>query len=203
MNRNDVLARVIGTVGALVVSVAVASCGGAAAPTAAAPAPAAPAAAEQQFNDADVQFAQSMIPHHQQAVQMAELAADRADNAEVTALAEQIRGAQDPEVATLTGFLRSWNAEVPDAAMTGMEHGAGGMAGMMTPEQLTELSEASGAEFDRMFLEMMIAHHESAVADAQREQGAGLNAAAKALAGQIATVQAEELGRMQELLQNL
>jgi uncharacterized protein (DUF305 family) len=209
MTRKDVLLRVVAATGATVLSVALTACGGTATPSASGPAPGAPSAAEagQQFNDADVQFAQTMIPHHRQAVEMAELAADRAQSPEVIALAEQIKGAQDPEIATLTGFLQDWRAEVPTAdatgGMPGMDHGEGGMPGMMTPGQMTDLSAAGGAEFDRMFLQMMVAHHESAVTDAQREQSAGVNPAAKELAGRIATAQTEEIGRMQQLLQGL
>jgi uncharacterized protein (DUF305 family) len=207
MTRNKVLVRVVGATGAVVLSLALSACGGSSAPAASGSAPAASAAAEadQQFNDADVQFAQMMIPHHRQAVQMAELAPDRAQNPDVKALAEQIKGAQDPEIATLTGFLEDWGAEVPaDDAMRGMEGmDHSGMSGMMTPEQMTELANASGADFDRMFLEMMVGHHQSAVSDAEREQADGVNPGAKALAGEIVKTQSEEISRMQESLQAL
>jgi uncharacterized protein (DUF305 family) len=207
MTRSKALVRLGGATGAVVLSLALSACGDTSAPAATGSAPAASSAAEagQQFNDADVQFAQMMIPHHRQAVQMAELASERAQSPDVKALAEQIKGAQDPEIATLTGFLEDWGAEVPaeDAmgGMEGMDHS--GMSGMMTPEQLTELSNASGAEFDRMFLEMMVGHHQSAVSEAEREQSEGVNPEAKALAGEIAKTQSEEISRMQELLQAL
>jgi uncharacterized protein (DUF305 family) len=154
-----------------------------------------------EHNDADIRFAQMMIPHHQQAVEMAELAADRADSQPVTDLAEQIRAAQDPEIATLTGFLQAWGAEVPadGGSMAGMDHG--GMAGMTTPEQMDQLEAASGPEFDTMFLQMMIAHHEGAIADAQTELAEGSNPQAKELAQQIVDDQRAEIAQMQQLLQ--
>lgn len=205
MSREKALARVALGAGAIVLSLALSACGGTSTPAATGSAPAAPSSAQaaQQFNDADVQFAQMMIPHHRQAIQMAELAPDRAQSADVKALAEQIMGAQEPEIATLTGFLQAWGAEVPadDSmnGMAGMDHS--GMSGMMTPEQLTELSNASGAEFDRMFLEMMVVHHQSAVAEAEAELSDGINPDAKALATDIVKAQNAEISRMQELLQ--
>lgn len=158
-------------------------------------------------NDADVRFAQMMIPHHQQAVEMADIATDRATSAEVKDLAAQIRSAQDPEIATMTGFLQTWGAEIPEPApmggmdhgnMTGMDHS--GMPGMMTPEQMEQLRNASGATFDTMFLQMMVAHHEGAVSDAQRELAEGTNPEAKTLATQIIDSQSAEITRMQQLL---
>lgn len=77
------------------------------------------------------------------------------------------------------------------------------MSGMMTPEQMGQLSSTSGAAFDRMFLQMMIAHHQSAVSDAQKEQAEGVNDQAKALASNIVTSQTEEIKRMQQLRQTL
>ena len=70
------------------------------------------AEASSQFNDADVAFATDMIPHHQQAVQMAELAADRAGSDQVRQLAEDIEAAQGPEIDTMTGWLDDWGQEV-------------------------------------------------------------------------------------------
>jgi uncharacterized protein (DUF305 family) len=202
--------------GALVLSLALAACGANTgtttnpAPTGA-PIPATAQAAKQ-FNDADVRFAQMMIPHHQQAIAMADLAADRAQSPNVKTLAQQIKSEQDPEIQTLTGFLQDWGAAVPtgnDAmgGMAGMDHGDmnhGGpaaMPGMMAPEQMGQLSSANGTAFDRMFLQMMIAHHQGAVADAQQEQSAGVSQQAKALASNIVAAQTQEIKHMQQLLQ--
>ncbi|GAA1380084.1 DUF305 domain-containing protein [Catellatospora chokoriensis] len=152
------------------------------------------------FNDADVAFAQGMIPHHQQAVRMAQLAATRAADPEVKALAEQIRAAQDPEIATMTGWLRTWQRPT---AMPGHETGHQGMPGMMSDAQLATLEAASGRDFDRMFSELMIAHHEGAVTMAQQELANGANPAAKELAQRIVTAQQAEIATMKALLARL
>lgn len=163
----------------------------------------APAEAGQadEFNDADVTFAQSMIPHHRQAVEMAQLADDRAADPEIKKLAEQIEKAQDPEIKTMTGWLKEWGepTEMPD--MDGMDHP--GMSGMMSEEDMKELESAQGAEFDRAFAEMMIEHHEGAIAMAEDEQKNGENADAKKLAGAIVEGQSAEVEKFQDILDRL
>ena len=199
--------------GLLALSLALTGCGNTATapadPASVGPAPASSAGAQAgaQFNDADVAFAQMMIPHHREAVEMADLAADRAQSPEVKSLAEQISAAQEPEITQLTGFLEAWGAEVPDDdSMAGMDHG--GMSGMpsmpampgaMSPEQMEQLRNAKGAAFDRMFLTMMIEHHQGAVTTAQREVDQGSNPDAKQLARKIVADQTAEISRMQEL----
>ena len=204
--------------GALALSLILSGCGGGSTTTApastggatsaAVPSSASPATAvSAQHNDADVEFAQMMIPHHQQAIAMAEIAVARAQRAEVTSLAEQIRTAQGPEITQLTGFLTAWGASVPttgvsagmnDSGMTGMNGPT--MPGMMTDAQMNELRNASGAAFDTMFLQMMIEHHRGAVTDAQREVDNGSNPEATQLATKIVADQTAEIGRMQQLL---
>jgi uncharacterized protein (DUF305 family) len=192
--------------GLLVLSLALAGCGDATtAPAGPAPASSAAAQANAQFNEADVAFAQMMIPHHREAVEMAELAADRAQNPEVKALAEQIRTAQEPEITQLTGFLTAWGAEVPTAdSMAGMNHSntsnMPAMPGSMTPEQMEQLRTATGAGFDPMFLAMMIEHHRDAITEAQREVEQGSNPDAKQLAERIVADQTAEISRMQQVL---
>lgn len=155
------------------------------------------------FNDADVQFAQMMIPHHQQAVEMATLAETRAADPEVKTLAAQIKAAQDPEIATMTGWLTSWGR--PTAAPTG--HGMpgmpSGMPGMMPPQEMTKLKSSTGEAFDRMFTSMMIAHHQGAIQMAEDEQANGSNPQAKALAGQIEKTQTAEVATLQKILDRL
>jgi uncharacterized protein (DUF305 family) len=196
--------------GLLALSLGLAGCGDATtAPAAPAPAgAAAPSSAAAQvdepFNEADVAFAQMMIPHHREAVEMAELAVDRAQNPEVKTLAEGIRAAQEPEIAQLTGLLNAWGAEVPAAgSMAGMDHsnnsGMSAMPGAMTPAQMEQLRTATGAEFDQMFLTMMVEHHQGAVAMAQREAEQGGNRDAQQLAEKIVADQNAEIGRMQQL----
>jgi uncharacterized protein (DUF305 family) len=190
-------------VGVLSLALALSACGGSAAPTgstAASEAPAsAPADAGAQHNEADVRFAQMMIPHHRQALEMAGVALQRTQNAEVRALAEQIQSAQDPEITILSGYLEAWGAAPADDTMAGMDHS--GMSGMMGQGEMDALAGASGAAFDTMFLEMMIVHHEGAIADAQREMAEGANPQAKDLAAQIVSSQTAELDQMRQLLQ--
>jgi uncharacterized protein (DUF305 family) len=198
--------------GAVALALALSACAGEAAPPAAAPTGAtqgAPAQADvsAEHNEADISFAQMMIPHHREAVEMAEMAVDRAENPEVKALAEQIKAAQAPEIQTLTGFLETWGADVPAeggmAGMAGMSGMAGmpGMSGMMTPEQMDEMSNTTGAAFDTMFLEMMIVHHEGAVTEAQRELAEGVNPQAKELADEVVAAQTAEIDQMQQMQQ--
>ena len=205
MSTTSTSARIGLAGGALALALALSACGGDTAPQAAtSPASAtAQAGAGAEHNDADIRFGQTMIPHHRQAVEMAELAADRAENPEVAALAERIREAQAPEIETIAGFLQAWGADVPaEGGMADMGHsGMSGMSGMTTPEQMDQMGRASGAVFDRMFLENMIAHHEGAVTDAQRELTEGVNPQAKDLASQIIAAQTAEMDQMEQMLQ--
>lgn len=147
------------------------------------------------FNDADVAFAQGMIPHHQQAVEMADLATDRASSQEVKDLAAQIKAAQDPEITNMTGWLKEWNQPTQMSGMDSMD-----MTGMMSDTQMSDLTAASGAEFDKMFLEMMIEHHNGAIEMANTEISDGKNPEAIALAKTIVKAQEAEIETMQGLV---
>lgn len=161
--------------------------------------PTAPASAVQgEHNAADVAFAKGMIPHHRQAVEMADLAPTRAESAEVKKLADEIKKAQDPEIKTLSGWLTSWGEQVP--AEGAMDHSAHGMAGMMTAEEMDKLKNSSGKAFDTAFMEMMIKHHEGAVAMAKTEKADGAFSDAKTMADAIITSQTAEITRMNNLL---
>ncbi|MFJ8935141.1 DUF305 domain-containing protein [Streptomyces sp. NPDC102365] len=155
-------------------------------------------AASGKHNAADVAFAQGMIPHHRQAVEMAELAEGRARSAEVGELAAAIKKAQGPEIRTLSGWLTSWGEDVP--AEGSMDHSAHDMGSMMTDEEMTGLENASGKTFDTAFLKLMIKHHEGAVTMAKTEQADGASVAAVRLAGRIVTAQSTEIDRMNTLL---
>lgn len=161
--------------------------------------PSASASASQgQGNAADVTFAKGMIPHHRQAIEMADLAPSRAESAEVKKLAADIKKAQDPEIRTLSGWLTSWGEEVP--AEGAMDHSMHGGGGMMTAEEMQQLKDSSGKAFDTAFMEMMIKHHEGAVEMARTEQADGAYAPAKEMAGQIITSQSAEIEQMNKLL---
>ncbi|MCQ4122652.1 DUF305 domain-containing protein [Rhodococcus tibetensis] len=165
------------------------------------------------FNDADVMFLQMMYPHHAQAVEMADMVEGRTTNPQVLDLAKNIAAAQGPEMEQMTALLAQSGLTVPstDASggMSGMNHGGpsvpagdgGGMSGMMTPEQMTDLAGKSGADFDTAWLNMMIEHHTGAIEMAQTELSDGENADAKQLATDIIGAQQAEITTMQALLQ--
>lgn len=141
-------------------------------------------------------FLQMMIPHHEQAVEMSALAPSRTQNAAVLKLASQIEAAQGPEIAQMKSWLTEWNEPL---TMDGMaDHGGG--SGMMTPEQIGALGQASGAAFDKLYLEDMIAHHEGAVEMAQQELDSGENSQVKALAQAIIDGQTKEINEMKQML---
>ncbi|MEV7871889.1 DUF305 domain-containing protein [Streptomyces sp. NPDC088124] len=154
-------------------------------------------------NGTDVSFAQAMIPHHRQAVEMADLAAGRASSAEVRMLASEIKKAQDPEIRTLSEWLTAWGEDVParDAsAADGAEHSGHSMSGMMSGDAMAELSRASGKAFDTAFLRMMVEHHEGAVEMARSERSRGAHQGARRMAGAIVASQTAEITRMNTLL---
>ncbi|MFE1962217.1 DUF305 domain-containing protein [Streptomyces sp. NPDC059479] len=153
--------------------------------------------ADAAHNAADTAFAQGMIPHHRQAIEMADLATTRGSSAEVMTLASEIKKAQDPEIKTLSGWLKGWGEQVP-AGET--DHSAHTMSGMMSEDDMSTLENASGAAFDTAFLKLMVKHHEGAVTMAKTEQSQGANRAAKDLAGRIVTSQSAEITRMNGLL---
>ncbi|MFF6783358.1 DUF305 domain-containing protein [Streptomyces sp. NPDC012510] len=154
-------------------------------------------------NAQDVSFAQGMIPHHRQALDMARLAADRAASPQVKDLAVRVEKAQDPEIKTMTGWLRSWGEGVPSGteAMPGMDHsGRAGMPGAMDDKDMDALEKASGAAFDTMFLTMMIEHHEGAVEMAETEKDKGAYGPATAMSDDIVIAQTAEIAEMNKLL---
>ncbi|KOX22740.1 MULTISPECIES: DUF305 domain-containing protein [unclassified Streptomyces] len=171
--------------------------------TAAAPgAAASPAPAPGPFNDADVMFAQMMIPHHEQALEMAELADGRAEDPGVKRLVAAIERAQGPEIRTMRAWLAGWGR--PGSAGHGGGHGSGhGMAGMMSEQDMKDLAAAGGEEFDRTFAELMIAHHEGAVAMAEDERKNGLNPTARKLADDVVRTQSAEVAELRKVLDRL
>jgi len=115
------------------------------------------------YSAADVQFMQDMIPHHHQAVQMAALVADRTNTPEIVDVAGRIDVSQEDEIAFMQQWLRDRGEPVPDPEAHHAMHTSHKMAGMATPEQMTELAASKGTAFDRLFLELMIGHHSGAV----------------------------------------
>ncbi|GGY99245.1 lipoprotein [Streptomyces olivaceoviridis] len=169
--------------------------------SAAASATATPSASATAHNAQDVSFAQGMIPHHQQALEMAKLADDRASSARVKDLASRIEKAQDPEIRTMTGWLTSWGEQVPMAGMDHSAHsGMSGMFGMMSEADMTALEKATGKDFDTKFLSMMVGHHEGAVEMATTEKEKGQYGPARTMADAIVTAQNAEIKEMKRLL---
>ncbi len=144
------------------------------------------------YSGADIMFAQMMIPHHQQAVDMGTLAETRALSPEVKKLAAQIKAEQTPEIEQMKGWLKT------DGASMHMDHDMG-MGGMLDEAEMTTLTNAKGAEFDRLYLEGMIQHHKGAIHMAQMVIDSN-NAEVNKLAHAIVTSQTEQIAFMESLL---
>jgi uncharacterized protein (DUF305 family) len=161
------------------------------------------------YSDADVEFMSMMIPHHRQALVISDLAAERADSQGVRRIASRIRDAQAPEIQAMARWLEARGEDVPapeddsvDMAeeMSGM--GMGDM-GMLTSDELLELVEADGPEFDRLFLDAMIGHHQGAVDMTEDLQSDGSDIQALEMAADINIGQTAEIGRMEDVKSSL
>lgn len=155
-------------------------------------------------NDADIMFAQMMIPHHQQAVEMSEmLLAKEGIPAQVVEFAQGVIDAQGPEIDRMNAMLEAWDQQ-PVTDSGGMDHGKmGGMSGMMSQEDMTALEEAQGTEAARLYLEQMTTHHEGAVDMARDEVADGQNPHAITLAEQVISDQEAEIAQMKQMLTGL
>ena len=152
-------------------------------------------------NRADIMFAQMMIPHHQQAIEMSDLLLAKTDiDPEVSQLARQIKAAQAPEITQMAGWLAGWG--LPAMPSTGHQMG-GGMGGMMSQADLDALERATGTEAMQLYLAGMITHHEGAIDMAEQQLDDGENPDVKELARRIITSQRAEITTMRELLANL
>ncbi|MEV4471259.1 DUF305 domain-containing protein [Nonomuraea sp. NPDC049504] len=149
------------------------------------------------FNDADVMFAQMMILHHQEAIEMANLAATRSSDSEIKTLASKIEKEQEEEIQTMKGWLSEWGKPEPTP---GMGHG---MPGGMPDEDMRKLEAAKGKEFDRLFAEQMITHHKGAIEMARTEEADGADPQAKELAKTIIATQQEEVKQLEQILKRL
>lgn len=151
--------------------------------------------ADASHNAADVMFVQGMIPHHEQAVEMADLALANTTTAPILTLATQIRAAQDPEIQTMRGWLKTWGQK--EMSMDDGGHGA--MDGMMGEGDMKKLEAARDGTFDPRFLEMMIEHHEGAIKMSEKVKADGKSAEVRTLADAIITAQQAEIAEMKAL----
>ncbi|MEU7875520.1 DUF305 domain-containing protein [Dactylosporangium sp. NPDC049140] len=169
------------------------------------------------FTNVDAMFVRMMIPHHEQAVEMATLAQMKATDPDVKQLAAKISTEQKAEIATMKGWLAAWGQPttmpscpgmhcmpsdmMPNGTMPGgmMPSGMPTTSGMMSSADMAKLKAATGAEFDKLFLQMMITHHEGAIMMAQAELAHGTNPNAKALAASIVKTQQAEIAAMQQM----
>jgi uncharacterized protein (DUF305 family) len=140
-------------------------------------------------NADDVAFAQGMVPHHAQAIDMAKMVPTRSTNPKLLDLAKKVEAAQDPEIKTMNEWLAAWGATT---SMPGMNHGSAA--------DMDKLEQAKGAEFDTLWLDLMIKHHEGAIDMAKTELAKGSNVDAKKLAQEIIDAQQKEITEMQGLL---
>lgn len=165
-------------------------------------------------NDADVAFATEMIPHHAQALVMVDMADDVEVSPETRELMDAIEAAQGPEIDQMAGWLEDWDEEVPPTdwpmggmgGTDGMDHGGMGDGdglgmGMMSEEDLEALRDRAGSAFERMWLRMMIEHHEGAIEMSQTEKVEGEFPDAIELAESIITSQQAEIETMEQLLE--
>jgi uncharacterized protein (DUF305 family) len=172
----------------LVVAVVLTACNQGGSGQGGAPATAAP-------NDADVTFTQNMIPHHQQAIEMAKLVDTHAKRQELRTLADRIVTGQGQEVTLMQGWLRDWGKPATPA---GMDHGDMHMPGMMSETDVRQLRLTRSTDFDLMFLDMMTAHHQGAIEMANTELRDGSLPEVKQLAQQIIDAQQAEIDQFQQ-----
>jgi uncharacterized protein (DUF305 family) len=153
---------------------------------------------ESGFNDADVMFAQMMIPHHEQALELADMALDPTLMAseQVKALASQIKAAQDPEIDLMTQWLSEWDQPLMDMS----EDHSMTMEGMLSVDELSALGQMNGEEFDQAWIQAMIAHHKGAIEMADTVKAEGMSAPVQELANAIIQAQKSEIDTLELLL---
>lgn len=161
--------------------------------------PAPPAQSAPAHNDVDVMFAQGMVPHHQQALEMSRMAVQHAESQQVKDLATRIEAAQGPEIDELNGWLREWGAQQSEHGGHG-GHGGHATGGMMSSDEMAGLDRAKGSEFDQKFLMLMIKHHEGAVTMARTEVEKGRFPDTQQMAREIMISQQSEIDSMRTML---
>ena len=152
---------------------------------------------------ADVEFARNMIPHHRQALAMTALVPDRSQSRDLSLLAERMEVAQTDEIAQLEQWLTARDEQVPGDHHHDADEAS--MPGMLTDAELAKLAAAEGRRFERLFLQLMIRHHEGAIVMVQQlvDAGGGQEPTMFALAQHIDADQRVEIGRMRSMLVGL
>jgi uncharacterized protein (DUF305 family) len=164
-----------------------------------------PAPSASRVSDADVRFMQGMIGHHAQAIEMTALLATRSTNPDMRLLAQRIEVSQADEIAMMRAWLEAHGQDVP-GPHAHHAHGATLMPGMLTAEEMGTLAAARGAEFDRLFLQYMIRHHDGAlimVKDLFAQPGAAQDSEMFAFASDVDADQRMEIVRMSGMLKEL
>jgi uncharacterized protein (DUF305 family) len=162
--------------------------------------------ADTSYSPDDVKFMHDMIPHHNQAVQMAALVADRTNNQELNDVAGRIDASQVDEIEFMQSWLRERGETVPEPTAHSAMHTSHEMAGMASPEEMAELAELEGTDFDRLFLSLMIAHHEGAVTMVEElldQPGSAYDPVLFRFANDVTNDQTSEIERMNAMLANL
>lgn len=155
------------------------------------------------YVEADVHFMQGMIAHHRQALEMTSLVPERTGSGDIHLMAERIEVSQKDEIAQMARWLETRGEQVPPGGEHAHAHPPAAMPGMLTPEQMASLADARGAEFDRLFLELMIRHHEGAltmVGQLLGSPGAGQDVDVYRIASEVDSDQRMEIQRMERML---
>ncbi len=202
MIRQPLLTIAAAALAALVTVTACSRSGNQATPTsstsAAASTASSSASANQPHNQADITFAQNMIPHHRQAIEMSDIILGKQGiDSRVTQLAHDIKAAQGPEIQQMQGWLSQWG--MPTMSMAPGTTGSG----MLPDQAMTSLRDSQGVDASRQFLTGMIQHHQGAIAMAQDEIKSGQYPPATSLAQAIVTSQQQQITTMQGLLASL
>ncbi|GHD02249.1 DUF305 domain-containing protein [Zhihengliuella salsuginis] len=156
-----------------------------------------------QWNEADAEFMTMMVPHHAQAVTMTDMVPGQAASEELKNLAHRMNLEQGAEIQYMVDWLTARGLDVPAEAEDGWAPGGMHMHGMLTDEEMAALADAEGAEFDRLFLEGMIKHHEGAIMMCDVAQIEGIDETVQQMSTHMSSSQSAEIGRMQDLLDGL
>jgi uncharacterized protein (DUF305 family) len=191
--------RVAAIVAALTTAVLLTSCGTAAKEDQGTGASASSTSQVATHNADDVLFAQSMMPHHQQAIDLAAMVPDRSTNPEMLTLAATIAGQQQPEIATMKALLMQWDVN-PDEMSHPSGHAGMAMAGMVDDATMVKLDSLKGADFDILWLQSMITHHQGAIEMAKAEIADGKNVDMTTLARNMIAAQQAEIDQMKLML---